>query len=168
MALVRHNPSGEVRCLPPHPTLHADCTLAPLASLPLLTAPGQVFALKKMDRQHLVQENMQKQIMNERFVLGDFDHPCDLRPTSCDLRPMSCMRSLAIISCDLRLASAPISPDLPQVHRQADRHLQVALLAVRAALEPAAPLPSPPNTLPHNPARHPHNRATPPCQVHAT
>jgi len=37
---------------------------------------GEVFALKKMDRQHLVAENMQKQIMNERFVLGDFDHPC--------------------------------------------------------------------------------------------
>ena len=37
---------------------------------------SEVFALKKMDRQHLVVENMQKQIMNERFVLGDFDHPC--------------------------------------------------------------------------------------------
>jgi len=37
---------------------------------------GEVFALKKMDRQHLMSENVTHQVMNERFALGDFDHPC--------------------------------------------------------------------------------------------
>ena len=35
-----------------------------------------VYALKKMNRGHLEAEKVVHQVMNERFVLGDFYHPC--------------------------------------------------------------------------------------------
>ena len=37
---------------------------------------GAVYALKRMNRAHLESERVMKQVMNERFVLGDFSHPC--------------------------------------------------------------------------------------------
>ena len=40
---------------------------------------GAVYALKKMDRFALQSEQVRRQVMNERFVLGDFDHPAIAR-----------------------------------------------------------------------------------------
>ena len=37
---------------------------------------GEVYVLKKMDREHLVSSNMQKQIIRERIALGYLHHPC--------------------------------------------------------------------------------------------
>lgn len=39
----------------------------------------ELFALKKMNRKHLESEKVTSQVLNERFVLGDFHHPCIAR-----------------------------------------------------------------------------------------
>jgi len=39
-------------------------------------ASGELYALKKMNRDHIMSENVTRQVVNERFVLGGFDHPC--------------------------------------------------------------------------------------------
>jgi cGMP-dependent protein kinase len=43
---------------------------------------ARVFALKRMNRAHLEVQKVVKQVLNERFILGDFHHPCIARLVS--------------------------------------------------------------------------------------